>query len=164
MNKSVVPHIAALKARNIDPVIVVKTAIALFNVQQTGQQYAIFSNLDAGRSWPFMPRWIPLPPAMSIDGPTMEWTGNMIKILKEETVEHLLNRIRDDQAELSSHAHAPWFKVLDGLGAEGPDLITALGRQCFNWDISLQYLDGNNYSDVDLTSLKVIERVDWPDR
>jgi hypothetical protein len=158
-----VPHISALKLKNIPIVIVVKTAIALFNIQQTGQEYAIFNTLDAGRSWPFMPEWIPLPPAMGIDGPTIEWTMNMLRILPDETVEHLLNRIRDDQEELSLHAHAPLFRILDGLESEGPFVMDALLRQTFNWDVSLHYLDGYKYGDDDLTTLKLLERVDWPD-
>lgn len=162
VTKTKVPYMSTLKVKNIQPVIVVKTAIALFNIQQTGQEYAIFNNIDAGRNWPFMPAWIPLPPAMSIDGPTIEWTMNMFRILPDETVEHLLNRIREDQEALSLHAHAPLFRILDGLESEGPVVVDALLRQTFNWDISLQYLDGYKYSD-DLTTLKLIERVDWPD-
>jgi hypothetical protein len=155
---------ATLKRKSIQPFIIVKTAIALFNVLQTGQEYAIFNTIDAGRNWPFMPTWIPLPPAMSIDGPTIEWTANMLQIMSEETVEHLLKRIRDDHEELSLHAHAPIFRIMDELKTEGPFLKEALQRQTFNWDISLQYLrDGNAYGDIDLKSLKLIERVDWPD-
>jgi hypothetical protein len=155
------PHFQALKSKKIQPVIVVKTAIALFNIQQTGQDHAIFTNLDAGRSWPFMPSWVPLPPAMSIDGPTLELTLNMFRILPDETVGTLLQRVRDDQNELSSHAHAPLFRVLDGLeGEEGPLVMDALKRQIFNWDISLSYLDG--YSE-DLGMLKRLGRVDWLD-
>ncbi|KUJ19720.1 AMP-binding enzyme family protein-like protein [Mollisia scopiformis] len=162
--KSKVPHLAALKAKNIQPYIVVKTAIALFNVLKTDQEYAILTTIDAGRSWPFMPAWIPLPPAMSIDGPTIEWTANMLRILPDETVEHLLERIQKDQEELSLHAHAPMFRVMDELGVEGPFVQDAMMRQTFNWDISLQYLkSGNSYGDVDLTSMKLIDRVDWPD-
>jgi hypothetical protein len=159
VTKTHVPHMTSMKARNILPVIVVKTAIALFNIQQTGQEYAIFHNIDAGRAWPFMPAWIPLPPAMSIDGPTIEWTMNMFRILPDETPGQLLERIRDDQEELSLHAHAPLFRILDGLGSEAPFLVDAFQRQTFNWDISLQYLDGRD----DLTTLKSLERVDWPD-
>jgi hypothetical protein len=159
VTKTQVPHMTAMKARNIPPVIVVKTALVLFNIQQTGQEYAIFHSLDAGRSWPFMPAWIPLPPAMSIDGPTIEWTMNMLRIFPDETAGQLLERIRDDQEELSLHVHAPLFKILDGLGSEGPFLVDAFQRQTFNWDISLQYLDGRD----DLTTLKLLDRVDWPD-
>lgn len=157
-----VPHMALLKERGIQPVIVVKTAIAIFNVLQTGQEYALFNTLDMGRSWPFMPSWIPLPPAMSIDGPTLEFTGNMIHISKEEKVGELLKRMTRDQEELSAHCHAPLFKVLDGLGKEGPFVLQAFQRQAFNWDISLQYLDYAKFGD-DLTSMKLVERVDWPD-
>jgi hypothetical protein len=160
--KNKVPGMAALKEKGIQPVIVVKAAIAIFNVLQTGQEYALFNTIDTGRSWPFMPSWIPLPPAMSIDGPTMEWTGNMIHLPRTERVGDLLERMTSDQEELSKHAHAPLFRVLDGLGKEGPFVLQGLLRQVFNWDISLQYLDYTKYGD-DLTTLKLIERVDWPD-
>lgn len=155
---------ADVKAKGIQPMIIVKTAIVLFNVLQTGQEYAIFNSVDAGRRWPFMPDWIPLPPPMSIDGPTMEWTANMLHVLPDETVEHLLNRIKDDQEELSLHAHAPTFKVLDDLGTDGPFVVDALKRQTFNWDVSLQYLkEANSAGDLDLKSMKMIDRLDWPD-
>jgi hypothetical protein len=162
VTKTKVPQMATLKEKGIQPVIVVKTAIAIFNVRQTGQDHALFNSLDTGRSWPFMPSWIPLPPAMSIDGPTMEWTGNMIHVLRTETVGELLERMTEDQEELSKHAHAPLFRVLDGLGKEGPFVLQGLLRQSFNWDISLQCLDYAKYGN-DLTTLKLVERVDWPD-
>lgn len=153
-----------LKSKDIQPIIIVKTAIVLFNILQTGQEYAIFNSIDAGRNWPFMPAWIPLPPPMSIDGPTMEWTANMLRVSPDETVEHLLNRIKDDQEELSLHAHAPTFKVLDDLNTDGPFVIDALKRQTFNWDVSLQYLkEANTSGDLDLKSMKMVERIDWPD-
>ncbi|KAE9377406.1 acetyl-CoA synthetase-like protein [Stipitochalara longipes BDJ] len=162
VTKTQVPHMAALKTKGIQPVIVVKTAIALFNTLQTGQEYTFFNTLDTGRSWPFMPSWIPLPPAMSIDGPTLEFTGNMLHIPRNETVGDLLMRMVKDSEELSTHAHAPLFRVLDGLGREGPFVMQALLRQAFNWDVSLQYLDYAKYGD-DLKALKLVERVDWPD-
>jgi hypothetical protein len=156
------PHLPFVKsARKIQPSTVVKTAVALFNIQQTGQDHAIFTNMDAGRSWPFMPTWMPLPPPMSIDGPTLELTVNMFHILPDETVGSLLQRVRDDQRELSSHAHAPLFRVLDGLKPEErPVVMDALQRQMFNWDISLSYLSGNNEH---YTTMKPFGRVDWPD-
>ena len=63
-----VPNMEEMKNMGVQPAIVVMTALALFNIQQTGQDYAIFNNLKAARSWPFMPSWVPLPPPMSIDG------------------------------------------------------------------------------------------------
>ena len=162
VTKISVPHMVSMKAKGILPVVVVKTAIALFNVLQTGQEYALFNTLDAGRSWPFMPAWIPLPPAMSIDGPTLEFTGNMLHITRTETVGRCLMRMMNDSEGLSAHAHAPFFRVLDGLGKEGPFVMQALQRQAFNWDVSLQYLDYAKYGD-DLKILRLVERVDWPD-
>lgn len=143
--------------------IVAKAAIALFNVIQTGQPFAIFRNMDAGRKWPFIPGWITvrLPPAMSISGPTLTWTMNMIQIKPKETCGELLTRISQDQKALSSHAHAPWYKILNGLGEdEGRIAKEAAMRQTFNWDVSLKFLDSKleNYS-----TLEPIGRMDWPD-
>jgi hypothetical protein len=91
----------------------------------------------------------------------LELTVNMFHMFPTETVGHLLERVRDDQKELSSHAHAPLFRVLDGLREEErPVVMDALQRQMFNWDISLSYLNGNN---EDWTMMKPFGRVDWPD-
>jgi len=157
------------------------TALALFNIQRTGQEYAIFNNLNAARSWPFMPSWVPLPPPMSIDGklchsknhcsdntlitpfagPTFRKTVNMLHIPHDETINVLLGRIRDDQDELNQHVHAPLFRILEGLGDEAPFLTNAILRQSFNWDFSLRYRNKNNVDD--LTIMKRMGRCDWPD-
>jgi hypothetical protein len=82
-----------------------------------------------------------LPPAMGIDGPILEWPLDMIHILPSERVGVLLQRMKKDQVEVSKHIHAPWFKILDRLGDEGPIISDAAKRQCFSWDISLQFID-----------------------
>jgi hypothetical protein len=141
---------AALK---VEPSLVMKTAITLFNVLQTGSQYAIFNTWDAARSWPFVPPWMDamLPPPMSIDGPTTEWTLNMCEVRRQETVGQLLE-----------HAHAPWFKVLDGLGDEADIAVEASFRQSFVWDVSMAMTRGFQSGDPDKI-LEAISRHDWPD-
>ncbi|KAK6604230.1 AMP-binding enzyme [Botrytis cinerea] len=158
------PDIERLRMQHsIQAPVIVKTAICIFNVIQTGKPYAIFKNFDAGRNWPFLPEWIAdrLPPAMSIDGPTLTWNMNMIQVMPKETCGELLTRISEDEKALSSHTHAPWFKILSELGEdEGPIAKEAAMRQVFNWDLSLRYLD----ADVsDYSTLKPLGRMDWPD-
>ncbi|KAB8298926.1 hypothetical protein EYC80_001080 [Monilinia laxa] len=115
------------------------------------------------RKWPFLPGWIAdrLPSAMSINGPTLTWTMNMIQIKPAETCGELLTRMGRDQEELSSRAHAPWYQVLNGLGDdEGPIAKEASMRQVFNWDVSLKHLDS---SVNDYKTLSPMGRMDWPD-
>lgn len=157
-------HMPEMKSKhNVQPAIIAKTAIALFNVQQTGSEYAIFNSLDNGREWPFILPWMKqaLPPAMSIDGPTLEWTLNMLHIIPSETVGKLLERMAEDQKELSRHAHAPWSRVLEKLDEEGAVVKDASQRQSFNWDVSLKYLLGSEVGGF--KALQPAGRVDWPD-
>lgn len=56
------------------PSTLLKAAIAIINVELTGQDRAVFSHTDAGRRWPFMEPWIEqqLPNIMHVSGPTLE--------------------------------------------------------------------------------------------
>ncbi len=135
----------------IDPSIVVKAALAVFNVRQTGQPFAIFNSVEAARSWPFIPPWVEkmLPHAMTIDGPTVEWVLNMIKVdshppgqvNEPETIGQLAGRLQREQASLEKHAHAPWLKVLEGLGPEeSAAVVDASCRQTFVWDATMRLM------------------------
>ncbi|KAF2704753.1 hypothetical protein K504DRAFT_516034 [Pleomassaria siparia CBS 279.74] len=97
---------------------------------------------------------------MSMDGSTIEWKSNMLRIMSDETVGRLVQRIRNNQEELSLHAHAPLFRVSDGFKTEVSFLVDTFQRQNLNWDIIPQYLDGHKYGG-DLTSLNLLERIDW---
>ncbi|TGO23297.1 hypothetical protein BPAE_0137g00170 [Botrytis paeoniae] len=143
------PDIERLRTQHfIQAPVIVKTAISIFNVIQTGKPHAVFKNFDAGRNWPFLPEWIAdrLPPAMSIDGPTLTWNMNMIQIKPKETCGELLRRMGEDEKALSED--------------EGPIAKEAATRQVFNWDLSLKYLDS---SVGDYSILKPLGRMDWPD-
>ncbi|KAI1341227.1 acetyl-CoA synthetase-like protein [Xylariaceae sp. FL0016] len=148
----------------IEPSLFAKVAVALFNVYETGEPFAIFNHLDAARSWPFVPSWMDkgLPPPMSIDGPTFEFVLNMtnINLRGEETIRQLLARMTQEHEELGAHAHAPWLKIVEGLGNEAEAVVDASYRQTFVWDVSLRMLDP---STMDFQVLKVVKRFDWAD-
>jgi hypothetical protein len=43
---------------NIEAFTIVKAAISIFNVEQTGQHRAVYNSTEAGRKWPFMEPWV----------------------------------------------------------------------------------------------------------
>jgi hypothetical protein len=160
----VIPYLETLRIEyDIEPSIVVKTALAIFNVNKTGQQYAIFNCLETGRKWPFAPFWIEqgLPPAMSIDGPTLEWALNKIRISSEETILDLLQRVRNEESETRQHLHCPMLQVLKELGEEARHVIEGTSHQSYNWDVSTGYIRGRL---SDYATLEPAGRCDWPER
>ncbi len=165
-------HIRSRKG--IDAQTVAKAALAVHNVAQTGQPYALFNSVEAARSWPFVPTWMEemLPPVMNIDGPTCEWVLHMPMVDisgrgvvgeeggGRETVGQYLERTSEEQGQLQVHAHAPWFKVLEGLGPdEAAVAVEASRRQTFVWDASLRFIR----ADSGPKALKLVARYDWPD-
>ncbi|KAK3324871.1 hypothetical protein B0H66DRAFT_106255 [Apodospora peruviana] len=150
----------------IDPCIVMKTAIAIFNVLQTGSRYAIFNSYHSARSWPFVPAWIEavLPSAESIGGPTAEWTVELCEVLRRESVADLLKQMGLEHNELERHAHAPWEKVLEGLRDEEAEVaVDASFRQSFVWDVNMGLGTTRGYSASDEKVLDIVARYDWPD-
>lgn len=98
--------------------VVVKTALALFNVAQTGHDHALFSGVQAGRTaWPFLPSSLSrglgmLDEATDVAGPLLQSVTNLIKVsTDDETVLAMLRRLQDEQRQITQHAHAPWSLV-----------------------------------------------------
>ncbi|KAL8798047.1 MAG: hypothetical protein Q9182_007000 [Xanthomendoza sp. 2 TL-2023] len=158
--KDTIPSLAGLKIdRSIEPSILVKTAIALYNTEVTSQQHAVFCNLEAGRSWPFLEAWIAdrLPNPMKIAGPTVACTINVIPVDKSASVGALLRRTQEEQTQLSEHAHAPISVVKQQLGERDGRVMDDVGRrQVFNWDPSRRRSKA-------LASLETLGRQGWPD-
>lgn len=123
--------------RGIDPSTVLKTAVALFNLQQSGQKSAFFKMTDAGRKWPFIEEWVArgLPNPLGIDGPCLSWSLDCLSVSDDESIGHLLHRLQDQQRQDSAHPHAPWLTIreeLDHVAREKFDKLAM--RQTFNWD------------------------------
>ncbi|KAF4450084.1 hypothetical protein F53441_6728 [Fusarium austroafricanum] len=149
---------------NIHPSLFTKSAIALFNVLQTGSSHAFLSVWESARSWPFIPKWMDklLPPAMSIDGPTVQWILNMFEVTRNETVLEFLQRVVAESEETKQHEHVPWNKVVQNLSDEGPAAVDASFRQAFVWDITLA-MSFSSGAQSNFSTLEPIARYDWPD-
>lgn len=159
------PGFASMKERyGIHPSLFTKSAIILFNVLQTGSSHALLNVWESGRSWPFVPSWMEklLPPAMSIDGPTVQWILNMAEVVGNETLLEFLQRMDLEQEQIREHEHAPWNKVVQALRDEGDAAVEASFRQAFVWDVSMAMSLARG-DQTDFTTLEPIARYDWPD-
>jgi aryl carrier-like protein len=94
------PDIQALKIRHgVEGSQVMKAALAVVTTRYTGQEYALFGQALAGRSWPFLLPWQVerMPPAMDVDGPAVQDTVNRIPVHHDETVLSMLSRLQAEQ-------------------------------------------------------------------
>jgi hypothetical protein len=73
----------------------VKAALAVVTTKYTKQEYALFGQAQAGRTWPFLLPWQAerMPPAMDVDVPAVQGTMNRIPVNSEETVLSMLSRL-----------------------------------------------------------------------
>lgn len=139
--------------------VIIKAAVALLNIQQTGQSHALFANTQLCRSWPFLEQQIAdfLPDAMDIPGPTIEYVFNKIAVHQEELVLGLLQRMQSEQDELTEHARTPILALREQMGDEdGTMLVEILRRQFFQYapllqseqDSSVQLVDWQGHGDI----------------
>ncbi|RDA95429.1 hypothetical protein CP533_5364, partial [Ophiocordyceps camponoti-saundersi (nom. inval.)] len=127
------------RACGIEPAVLAKCAVIIFNTLQTASPYAVFTSWETGRSWPFLPYWTQslLPPPASIDGPTTEWALNVIEVMEGETIHDFFQRMTLEHEEASRYQHAPWDKIVRELREEGQAAVEASFRQSFVWDVSM---------------------------
>ena len=132
--------------------VIIKAAVALLNIQQTGQSRALFANTQLCRSWPFLKQQIAdfLPDPMGIPGPTIEYVFNRIAVNQQEPVLGLLQRMQSEHDGLTEHARRPILALREQPGEEdGNMLVEILRRQCFQYapllqsekDFSVQLVD-----------------------
>ena len=66
------PHPKEMKvAHGILPHSILKVAVSLFNMARTGTNAALFANVEAGRSWPFVKDWVT--PGEALQDPQYCW-------------------------------------------------------------------------------------------
>ncbi|KAL5086499.1 hypothetical protein Trisim1_009065 [Trichoderma cf. simile WF8] len=159
------PNMAKMRdLYKLEPALFTKCVLVLFNVIQTKSSVALFNSWESGRSWPFVPDWIAntLPPAMSIDGPTVEWILNMFEAKREETLVEFVQRMVLEQEQIRRHEHVPWEKVVQELREEGNAAMDASFRQAFVWDVSMGVAASRGFRG-DFETLEPVARYDWPD-
>ena len=132
--------------------VVIKAAVALLNIQQTGKSHALFANTQLCRSWPFLEKQIAdfLPDPMDIPGPTIEYVFNKVEIRPEELVLALLQRMQSEQDGLTEHARTPILALREQLGEEdGNMLVEILRRQFFQYAPLMQSEKGSPVQLID---------------
>ncbi|KAK9779680.1 hypothetical protein SCAR479_03287 [Seiridium cardinale] len=121
----------------ITATVVVKTAVALLTIHQTGQSHALFANNEAARTtFPFLPRAIEATghfEATDVSGPTFHAVTNLVEYNPDEPVLTLLERMQDDQLNLTKYAAAPVREIMSSLGRSGHMIPEILGHHLFNW-------------------------------
>lgn len=134
------PDIQTLKIKhNIEASQIVKAAFAVLTSRYTKQDFALFGQSQAGRTWPFLPDWqvARMPPAMAVNGPCTQGNLNRIAVDNDETVLSMLTRLQNEQHLLNKHAYAPNGPLTDALNktgnGDGEFMNDASRRQVFNW-------------------------------
>lgn len=124
--------------KGLSGAVLVKAAIALFNVRHTGHTHALFSSLEAARSqMPFISG--EMRDRLGVDcsnvpGPLYERNIDLIKVQPQETVVSLLARLQKLQSKLTKYASAPDLEIMKGLGPEAAAMMEDVGRrQILNW-------------------------------
>ncbi|EME40391.1 hypothetical protein DOTSEDRAFT_75005 [Dothistroma septosporum NZE10] len=157
------PHLQTLqKQHNLSAPAILKTALAILNTHYTGTTHAIFTQYEAGRTWPFLSPFVTshLPNAMDINGPTFEAVLNNIPVSPSQNVLSLISHINTEQILLTSHAHAPLFSIQEALAADGNNLIAILRRQIFNWLPGLKGMVAESHEGEAVRRVQVQSRSD----
>ncbi|KAF2192410.1 acetyl-CoA synthetase-like protein [Zopfia rhizophila CBS 207.26] len=140
-----VKHLKAMRSQyGILPHVILKVAVALFNMSRTNTCTALFANVEAGRTWPFTKDWLNngevLPNPLSIAGPMFQVVVNRISLdASNERVIDMLKKMQEEQALLSKHSQAPLFEIQKQLSEEDVQVMNeAMTRQGYNWAPGIQ--------------------------
>nr|POF01368.1 putative acyl-coa synthetase yngi [Quercus suber] len=118
---------------------IIKAALALLNMKHMQADSAFFGQYQAARTWPYLPEWqvATLPPAMEVDGPTVQTVVVAIRPTMGDTVLSFMKQLQEEQELLTTHQHAPFTDVVDALNqdrsGDGDVMVDIWRRQIFNW-------------------------------
>jgi len=144
-----------LKSEHDIPIfMLVKAAIALLNVKNTGGKEAIFGTLNAARNWPFQSDYSVLEREaytsnpLDISGCTVEYVLDRIPVALQKNAVSFMQNVSKGEEQNSAFAHAPFLRIVDRMRdhlgdddlrsfAEREDdadaLLPLIRRQSFNW-------------------------------
>ena len=126
-------HVKALGSKhNIEVPQIAKAALAIMNTRTIDTDVA-FGQYQAARTWAFLPGWQAemMPDATDIDGPTVQSATVKVNVNKDETVIQVLTNLRDEQAGLNTHSHAPYDELMRTLNGGGKKMRMP-GRRFFD--------------------------------
>ncbi|KAH9903906.1 acetyl-CoA synthetase-like protein [Xylariomycetidae sp. FL2044] len=131
------PFEAIRQRHGIQPSVVVKAAMALFNARKTGHTHALFSSLESNRNRfsSFLPTSVAVAQeGADVAGPTYVPVIDLVSVPRNEPVSSFVRRLADDGALLTRHAAAPWYALRDAIAPEAKPLLPEIvAAQVFNW-------------------------------
>jgi len=111
---------------------VAKAAQILWNVWKTGAKEAIFVGAEGARMVP-----VESPADLNlrlVPGPVVEVSTTRFPVSWQDTTLQFLNKVQDDQKELSNHCRLHKGHMASALPSEDKEFLIELGgRQVFNW-------------------------------
>lgn len=120
----------------IHPVILIKSAYALFIAFQTGKSAAMFGTVQGGRQWPFQPPSVEhaLPSAMAVAGPTFSFVVDVVPVDPAQSALDFMKAMVAQQDLDVKHMHAPLPAIHSRLAPEDSKVLrTAHSPSKFNW-------------------------------
>ncbi|KAI0126844.1 AMP-binding enzyme [Xylariales sp. AK1849] len=158
------PAIKELRRQNsiLTSTVILKAAWALLNIHRTGHTHAVFSNVEAARtSFPFIPKAMEAAgmfEGTDVSGPTVQQVINLIEYRPKETVLSLLERMQEEQLNLTKYASAPLREVMSSLGAAGSMIPEIIGTQSFNWVPGMGSAGTNPHHNLEMLNFVVRPR------
>ncbi|KAL1311473.1 hypothetical protein AAFC00_004416 [Neodothiora populina] len=150
-----VQDIAHLKSdHNVPVFMLMKAAIALLNVKQTGGREAMFGTINAARTWPFSSDYSATEQEkfsgnpLDISGCTIEYLLDRVHVETQTMVLKFMQKVTAEEETNSAHAHAPFFDIVERLrhsisandartveqrNSDAESLLPLIRRQSFNW-------------------------------
>ncbi len=147
-----------LRSRHkISAPVLFKAACALLNSHLASSSEVLFTNIQAGRQWPFLDPSLAkyLPNPITIAGNTLASVINRIQIHPHETVGSFVSRLMEEQQLLTAHAHCPNASITAQLNAGDAAAYWAARLHVLNWSPSLadvEYRGSDELVRVQLTA------------
>jgi hypothetical protein len=149
--------------RAITAPVFVKAALALVNVHKTKHTHALFANLEAARTaYPFITKAMAGSgqyEATEVAGPTIQSVINLVEIKPGESVIAFLQRMQEDQTNLTKYASVPWRELMSALGEAGHMLPNVTQAQVYNWVPGMGTTGTNPYNNFQMLNAVVRPQV-----
>jgi hypothetical protein len=142
--------------RSITGPVFLKAALVLVNAYRTGHTHALFANLEAARmAFPFITKAMAETgqyEATEVAGPTIQSVINLVEVKPDEQVADFLQRMQDDQVNLTKYASAPLRDLISALGNGGKLILEVIQAQIYNWIPGTATTGANSLKNAELVN------------